>query len=345
MRIVARGSSALLPVIWVVGAAGAAPAPQLAPPIAYVGEHEISLEELDVAGGNAIQSAREQLYEARVRALYQLLSSNLIDREASSRRMTVEQLIEAEVTPRVAAITDSEIDALLKSASSSGAPEGRGRSQARVYLGMKHQADAKRSYVTELFEKYRVRIALPAPPPAPPETIRGAVEPALGAPEAPVSIVAFSDYRCPYCRDLSRTLAVLRERYPKQVQIIYRHYALHEDSDALAQAALCAADQGQFETYHDAIFERKAAASDVLAIAQALSLDQTRFQQCVESGQHRERVAADLAEGRRLQITGTPTLFVAGQRLRGAQSLERLSKAVEEALRTRTVAHAGVAPH
>lgn len=306
--------------------------------VAQVGERAISLEELDRAAGRAVYEAREQLYEVRVRALYHLLSNELLEREASERKISSQQLIETEVTPHVTPVTDAEIDAFLKAQRAAPAPDERGRKQAQVYLGMKRQADAKRAYVTRLFEKYKVRVSLAAPPPPAAESVRGENTPVLGKADAPVTIIAFSDYRCPYCRELSRTLAQLRERYPEQVNVVYRHYPLHEDSEALAQGALCAADQGQFEAYHDAIFAKNASAADLDRLAESLSLDRATFSACVKAGQHRSRIAADLQEGQRLGITGTPTLFVAGQRLRGAQTLDRLSASVQDALRASTLA-------
>lgn len=306
--------------------------------VAQVGERAISLEQLDEAGGRAVFDAREQLYEARVRALYQLLSTELLEREAAARTITTQQLIEKEISPRVSPVTDAEVDAFLKTQGAGAPSDGRGRKQAQVYLGMKRQADAKRTYVSELFEKYKVHVALAAPPPPAAEAVRGATEPVLGKADAPVEIIAFSDYRCPYCRELSHTLDQLLERYPEKVRVVYRHYPLHEDSEALAQGALCAADQGQFAAYHDAVFARNASGKDVEAIAESLNLDLARFKTCVDAGDHRERIAADMQEGQRLGITGTPTLFVARQRLRGAQTLQRLSASVQDALRARTVA-------
>lgn len=322
---------ALLSIGWSANAAEV-------PPVARIGDRAISIQELDEAGGRAIYDAQEQLYEARVRALYQLLSNDLLDREAASRSLTQQQLIELEVTPTATPVSEAELDAFLKSQGAKAPTDPRGRKQAQVYLGMKRQADAKRHYVSQLFTKYKVQVALAAPAPPPAEDVRGANEPSLGKEDAPITVIAFSDYRCLYCRDLSHSLDQLLERYPHEVRVVYRHFPLQEESEALAQGALCAADQGKFHAYHAAVFERGARAKDVEAIAAALKLDLNAFKACLTAGTHSERIAADLQEGQRLGIQGTPTLFVDGLRLRGAQSLQRLSTSVQEALRARTVA-------
>lgn len=309
--------------------------------IAHVADRAISLEELDAAGGRALYDLAEQLYEARVRALYQLLSAELLNREAQARGITSQALLDQEVTPHVAPITEADVDTFLKSQGSKVPNDARGRKQAQVYLGLKRQADAKRTFISQLFGKYRVRVDLAAPPPPPPETVLGPTEPVIGKVDAPVMVIAFSDYRCPYCRELSHTLDELLERYPNEVRVVYRHYPLHEDSEALAQAALCAADQGQFAEYHRSVFSNNSSAKDIATLAEAVQLDVASFNTCMKEERHRERITADMKEGQRLGITGTPTLFVAGQRLRGAQTLQRLSAAVQEALRPPAVAAAG----
>lgn len=317
-------------------------APSIA--VAHIGDRAISLQELDAAGGRPLYDLAEQLYESRVRALYQLLSTELLNREANARGLTAQQLTDQEIVPKSAEVSDAEIDAFLKTQGSKVPNDARGRQQARVYLGMKRQSDAKRAFVTQLFQKYQVRVALTAPPPPPPETVLGPMDPVLGKPEAPVTIVAFSDYRCPYCRDLSQTLDQLLERHPDDVRVVYRNYPLHDDSAALAQAALCAADQGKFAPYHQNVFARNAGAKDVAAIAVDVGLDLPSFDACIKDERHRSRIDDDMKEGQRLGISGTPTLFVAGQRLRGAQSLERLTSAVQQALRAPTLAATPAAP-
>jgi protein-disulfide isomerase len=198
----------------------------------------------------------------------------------------------------------------------------------------KRRADEKRAYVTTLFEKYGVRVSLASPPPPPAEEIRGAAQPAIGKSGAPVTIVVFSDYRCPYCQESSRTLNRLLEKHPQDVRVIYRHFPTHPDSKALAQAALCAADQGRFAEYHNLLFgSASAQPNDPGALAKQLGLDLTAFSGCLNSASHAARIDADLKEGQRLGIQGTPTLFVNGVRLRGAQSYERLSAQIQAVLR------------
>lgn len=166
------------------------------------------------------------------------------------------------------------------------------------------------------------------------EDIRGPMTPAIGPREAAVTIVAFSDYYCPYCRTVSSALEQLREKYPEKVRVVYKHFATSDETKVLSQAALCAAEQGRFAEYHHGIFfTRGVSPQHIGQLAAELSLNATDLSQCVESGRYIKRVEDDIREGERLGIEVTPTLFVNGRRMAGAASLETLSVRVEQALR------------
>jgi protein-disulfide isomerase len=298
--------------------------------VARIKERTISLGELDSAGGHSVYDAAEQLYEARVRTLYQMLSTDLLEREARAHLVTQEQLLDREVNSHVKPVSDAEVQEFMQAQPSGGAtPDPRARKDTELYLNMKRHGDAKREYIAKLFKKYDVRVMLEAPPPPPAETIQGAVEPALGPTSAPVTIVVFSDYLCPYCRDLATTLDTLLARDPQGVRVIYRHFPVQPQADTLAQAALCAADQGSFADLNRRLFAQTPQLDALTKLAGEAGLDVAKFSTCLNSERHRARVEADLSEGRRLKIQGTPTLFVNGQRLRGAQTLSRLTSQVE----------------
>lgn len=297
--------------------------------VASLPGHSVALEELDAAGGAPLAEAAQNLYAIRVRTLYRLLADEVLAREAQRRNVTVDALLEAQAPP--AEITEHDIEQLLAQRTGIDIEDSHTRAQARQYLALKHRSEARRQYIGRLFDEYEVRIALAPPPPPPTEEVRGAKEPALGPSTATVTIVVFTDYLCPYCRELDNTLEQLRARYPDEVRVIYRHFALHPGADRMAQAALCAADQGHFLDYHQKLFSTGSQPA-LETLAQTLGLDTERFNHCLEAATHAERVAADLQEGQRLQITGTPTLFVQGMRMRGAQPLTKLSAAVQAAL-------------
>ena len=124
--------------------------------------------------------------------------------------------------------------------------------------------------------------------------------------------------------------------FPGKVRLVYKDFPLsfHAGAEPAAVAARCAAERGQFWTYHDLLFTAQPAFSraDLLTYAARLDLPREVFAACLDSGRLRDAVRADMQEGRSLGVTGTPTFFVNGRRLVGAQPLQAFREAVEDAL-------------
>ncbi|OGQ13299.1 MAG: hypothetical protein A2138_28020 [Deltaproteobacteria bacterium RBG_16_71_12] len=211
-----------------------------------------------------------------------------------------------------------------------------------------------RGYIEEL----RQRIdAAPSPPPPPARP--GDTDPAKvyavpvgdaavrGPADAVVTIVAFTDYQCPFCGRAESTLDELRERYPDDVRVVVQHNPLpfHRAAFDAAVAAECAGEQGLFWPLHDRLFARQRALSGEetpASIAQGLEgLQRGPFERCLSSERARARVTEDQRLAERFGARGTPTFFVNGRVLVGAQPLERFVEAVE---RERSAAQASDTP-
>jgi protein-disulfide isomerase len=165
----------------------------------------------------------------------------------------------------------------------------------------------------------------------------------LGEPDAPVVVAVYSDFQCPYCKLFADDAGEqLREEYidSGQVRLAYRHFAfLGEESQWAAEASDCADEQGRFWEYHDQLFavqgtENSGAFSrdNLKAYAGELGLDSEQFSQCFDSGEYRSRVRQEYAEGQRLGVRGTPTLFVDGRLVRNGSDYQVLRAAIETAL-------------
>ncbi|HEX2078375.1 MAG TPA: thioredoxin domain-containing protein [Longimicrobium sp.] len=160
----------------------------------------------------------------------------------------------------------------------------------------------------------------------------------MGPADAPVVIVEFSDFECPFCKQAADLLKEVRRTYPGKVAVVYRHFPLggHRYADRAALATECAAEQGAFEAYHDALFERP----DSIGVTgwdryaeRAAVPDLPRFRECVESGRLFPRVEADLREGRKLGFNGTPMFIVNGRSFVGSIPEGGWNSWVERALR------------
>jgi len=158
----------------------------------------------------------------------------------------------------------------------------------------------------------------------------------MGPDSAPVTIVVFSDFQCPYCGLLMDRLKKLRSAHPAEVSVVYRHFPVegHQHAVAAARASECAAAQGRFEPFHDALF----AARDSIGLlpwerfAKAAGVrDLSAFQSCAGSSAPVAALRSDSAAARSLQVSATPTLLINGLRLVGAPPMDSLESYVRRA--------------
>jgi protein-disulfide isomerase len=155
-----------------------------------------------------------------------------------------------------------------------------------------------------------------------------------GAKDAPVTIIEFSDFQCPFCKTANATVKQILDKYPGKVRLVFRDYplvSLHPQAPKAHEAARCAAEQGKFWEYHDILFDRspRMAPADLKQYAQELKLDPAAFAQCLDSGKYTAEVDKDVQEGSGLGITGTPSFFVNGRQLVGAQPMTAFQKLID----------------
>lgn len=167
----------------------------------------------------------------------------------------------------------------------------------------------------------------------------------LGDPNAPVTIVEYADFQCPFCgRFFTGAEAQIRDQYVKtnKAKMIYRDFAfLGPESTASAEAAECAKDQGKFWAYHDALYTAEIADGKensgnlnhalFLSLAKNLSLDMNAFTSCVDSNKYADVVSKSVADAQALGISSTPTIFVNGQQILGAQPFSVFQAAIDKA--------------
>ena len=163
--------------------------------------------------------------------------------------------------------------------------------------------------------------------------------PARGVARAPVTIALFSDFECPYCVKAEATLRTLEAAYPGKVKVAFRHRPLpmHEHARLAAKASLAAEAQGRFWEYHDVLLTHRDALdrASLEGYARTLGLDLARFGRDLDDPRAEARISADETQAARLHVEGTPTAFVNGRRIVGAQSLAVYRAAVDRALAQR----------
>ena len=163
---------------------------------------------------------------------------------------------------------------------------------------------------------------------------------ARGPASAPVTIVEFSDFQCPFCRQTLQPLEQLLTERPNQVRLVFRSFPLdfHEHSQLAHEAALAAGAQGKFWEMHDRIFEgqNQMERADLVRYAGELKLDLPAFERALDAHSYQGAIAADKALGAQLDVSGTPTMFINGKRITGRRSLVELEQLVDEQLRAAT---------
>ncbi|MBW2426310.1 MAG: DsbA family protein [Deltaproteobacteria bacterium] len=287
---------------------------------------EVFLEEL-------MSQPEDQIFEACERAVRNLIQKHVIETEANARGTTADALF-AEITATATPPSDDAVAAWYAENASRlrGASFEEVESSIRELLAQEAQRETWMAFIGPKIEtlSYDIKLAPPRKQLEPTHLVRGPAE-------APVTVMVFSDYQCPYCIRSEPVLAELRARYPVQVRVIHRHFPLdsiHPQARPAAEAAMCADEQGRFWDYHDAIFARRGrlAEDSFVEIAGELELDLDAFGACREEGRHAAFVQADLEAGRAAGVTGTPAFFINGIPMKGARDADQLAAVVDAEL-------------
>jgi len=180
----------------------------------------------------------------------------------------------------------------------------------------------------------------PSIPPQSPRVVKVNTQGAFikGPLDAPIEIVEFSDFQCPFCKRVLPTLEKVMLKYPDKIRWVFKHFPLpfHADAPLAHEAALAAGEQGKFWEMHDRIFLRQKTMKreHLIRHAQDLGLDVEKFTADMDSGRFKATIQQDLLQGRQLGVSGTPAFFVNGQRLSGARPVSDFVSLIEKALRS-----------
>ena len=274
------------------------------------------------------QKNRHDLIEG---ALRQAVTERLLAAEEKATGKTREQLA-AEI--KAPPISDAEIDAffLKNQAQMNGATKEQIGPRIRAYLEQQGMQAAQKTYVEALWKKHGAELKVD------PFRVEVAAEgPAKGPASAPVTIVEFSDFQCPFCSQLIPTLDQIKGKYGDKVRIVFRQFPLsiHSDAQKAAEAALCANEQGKFWELHDYMFQNQGAlgVAQLKAKAAELGLKAESFNQCLDSGKTAKAVEADMKAGAAAGVGSTPTFFINGRSMVGGAPIEAISAIIDEELR------------
>ena len=331
-------------VVLVAACSSSAQAPRQPAPtdvVATVGSTSITMAEVD---DKALQqpasnfgSAKlfQALYAARLAALDDLIATNLLAAEAKAQHLESAALVDKEITSKIVAVKDADVSAWYQA--NQGRVQGRPLEQVRSaiasFLSQERIDAVRREYLEALKTKTAVRIMLEPPR----QTIAATDSPSRGPASAPIELIEFSDFQCPFCQRANPTVQQVLTTYGDRIRFVYRHYPLpnHPNARPAAEASACAAEQGKFWPYHDRLFSGQAGMTDgeLKQHAVAVGLDAAKFNGCVDAHKFKALVDADVHAGEEAGVNGTPAFFINGRMLSGAQPYDAFKKIIDEELK------------
>ena len=273
----------------------------------------VTEEEIDRAIAGQLGKLQEQIYTLRRQRLETVIRDRLLEREARRRAMSVPKLLDAEVTSRVALVTEEEIDRFYQANKDrfKDADEGEARDQIRARLQSQKVAAAREAFLQSLRKNAKVVVNL-QPPPVTRVAVSTDGAPARGGAKAPVTIVEFSDFHCPFCKRVVPTLKELETKYGDKVKLVFRDYPidqLHPDAARKSKQIWCAPDKVK-------------AWDEFFASGKVPD----------NAGDCGDPIEKTQALGNSLKINATPTLiFADGSMLPGALALDKLEKELASA--------------
>jgi protein-disulfide isomerase len=308
--------------------------------VAEVDHRAILASDLQKFAGRELSVQRENLYKLEKQKLDQYISAFLLTQEAKKRGVSVEAVLDQEVNSKILAVGDDEIDVFYKSNKARIAVDlDKVREQIRSHLHNQKIEAQKALFLKSLRSNAKVVTYLKSPPVFRAE-ISVAGEPFKGSEKAPVTVVKFEDFQCPFCKQVQPTFNELLSRYNGKVRLVHKDLPLesiHPQARQAAEAARCAYEQGKFWEYHDKLYATspKASGDDLKSYAKEVGLNVDSFDRCFTSGKYKAVVQQDLNEGVQLGLTGTPTIFINGREISGNQSLEAFEAIIDEELARR----------
>jgi protein-disulfide isomerase len=308
--------------------------------VATVGGAPITLSEVDDKAleqpvsnfGSAKLS--QALYEARRASLDEIVSNRLMDEAAKAQGVDRSALIEKEITSKVPPVSDTDIANWYQANQGrlQGASLDQVRQPIRAFLIQERMQGIRATYIDTLKAKTNVKVLLDPPR----QKVSSANSASKGSATAPIEMIEFSDFQCPFCLRADPTVRQVLNTYGDRIHFVYRHYPLpnHPLARPAAEAAACAGEQGKFWPYHDLLFANpsKLGDADLKGHAAALGLNASQFSNCVDTHKPKAQIDADVKDGEEAGVNGTPAFFINGRMISGAQPYEVFKKIIDEEL-------------
>jgi protein-disulfide isomerase len=311
--------------------------------VAEIDGTRLTLAEFESKRPSALFQARNNFFEIEKKAIQAYIDDFLLERQAKKENVTVAELLERHVNSAIAKDPDDTALRVYYEGLDSKEPFEAVRDKIIEHIRDGRRAKAKAAYMQSIVGQAKISIEL-EPPRI--ETSHKNT-PVRGPADAPLMLVEFADYECPFCQHVQPTLDRLEADFKGRMAFVYKDMPLpmHPHAAKAAEASRCAELQGKYWEYHDVLSKSKSFEIPQLkATASQLGLQSAAFDKCLDSGEQADAVKANLEEAQKLELQGTPSFFLNGRFFTGDLSYDQLHQILQDELKHSTVQpHAGQA--
>jgi protein-disulfide isomerase len=306
---------------------------------AKMGDVEITEAELVDGIEAEIYEAEQKLFEVKFNRLQSVIMQKLMDKDPNKKNLSNDEYMDKYIAKGVS-VSEKEIDAFIKKQQ---IPKEHlnpmVREKIKGYLEMEKKKQATDNWLAKQTVKTPVDVFIQKPR-RPTVDVKVGNAPTMGGKNAKVTIVEFSDFQCPFCSRGAEVVNELKKKYGDKILVAFKNFPLpfHNQAEGAAVAGLCAQEQKPelFWKMHDEMFanQDKLAIDSLKQMAKKIGLKSEAFDKCLDSNKYLDQVKKDMEEGKSLKVKSTPTFFVNGQLINGAQPIEVFSELIDSELQS-----------
>lgn len=281
--------------------------------------------------------AAEKLYEVDEAAAGQTVINTVYAEEAKKANMSVDEYVNTKVLKGEPKISDGEYNKFVQEKK---IPKEQLNPQLKerilAYMKMQKREEDKQKLITKLVKDHNIVLGFKKP------EFKVNVDigdsPTFGGKDAKVKIVEFSDFQCPFCSRAAATVTQLKKMYGNKILVAFKQYPLpmHPQAKPASEASLCVNEQStdKFWKFHDKLFENQQKLDDksLADYAKAVGANMDQFNKCVAEKKYAKAVEADMDQGNKLNVRSTPSFFINGKPLSGAQPVEAFKEIIDDQL-------------
>ncbi len=301
--------------------------------LATVNGKAVTEADIEQIASGQLRQARMDMYAAQKSGVDQIINQKLIEAEAAKQGISIEELNKREISGKIS-ITDDVIEDYYnqRKARFQGKKFDEVKGLIRGYMYQQKFREARGALIAKLRKDADIKFLI-----TPPRVeVAGGDHPGKGPEGAPVKIIEFSDYQCPFCGRARETVNQIITEYGEKVHYVFRDFPLsfHKEAQKAHEAAHCAREQGKYWEYNDRLFKsQKALSEDALKkYAKELKLKQADFESCLSSDKYAKLVQDSLRYGQSVGVSGTPAFFINGRMLSGARPFPAFKEVIDDEL-------------